>query len=89
LTARYGVPSERIELTPMIGVNDVNDEVFSLQDVDTMVQWAKANKLAGVHFWSIDRDVPCSQSSASPTCSSVATGSVYGWTQRFIGDLGL
>ena len=89
LTARYGVPSERIELTPMIGVNDVNDEVFSLQDVDTMAQWAKANKLAGVHFWSIDRDVPCSQSSASPTCSSVATGGVYGWTQRFIGGLGL
>ncbi|TSA01916.1 MAG: cellulose-binding protein [Methylococcus sp.] len=89
LTARYGVPSERIELTPMIGVNDVIDEVFSLQDVDTMVQWGKANKLAGVHFWSIDRDVPCSQASASSTCSSVATGGVYGWTQRFIGDLGL
>ena len=89
LTARYGVPSERIELTPMIGVNDVRDELFSLQDTDTMVEWARSNHLAGVHFWSVDRDTPCSQSSASPICSSVPTVPAWEWTQRFITDLGL
>jgi hypothetical protein len=84
LTARYGIPSERIELTPMIGVNDVRDELFSLQDTDTMIEWARANHLAGVHFWSVDRDTPCNQEFASPICSSVSTVPAWGWTQRFI-----
>ena len=89
LTARYGVPAQHIELTPMIGVNDVSDELFSLQDADTLAQWAKSNGLAGVHFWSIDRDTPCSQASASPICSSVSNVPAWGWTQRFISNLGL
>src|SRR5262249_1175372 len=33
----YGVPANKIELTAMIGVNDVSSEVVSLADVDTMV----------------------------------------------------
>ena len=89
LTARFGVPTERIELTPMIGVNDVRDELFSLQDTDTLVSWAKSNQLAGVHFWSVDRDTPCSQAYASPICSSVSNVPTWGWTQRFISGLGL
>ena len=89
LASRYGVPPQRIELTPMIGVNDVSDELFSLQDADTLAQWSKANGLAGIHFWSIDRDTPCSQTSASPICSSVNNVPAWGWTQRFISDLGL
>ena len=89
LTARFGIPSERIELTPMIGVNDVRDELFSLEDTDTMIEWAKAHQLAGVHFWSVDRDTPCHQESASPICSSVSTVPAWGWTQRFTAALGL
>jgi hypothetical protein len=89
LKARYGIPYERIELTPMIGVNDVSDELFSLQDTGTMVQWALANGIAGLHFWSADRDTPCSQTSASPICSSVPSVPAWGYTNRFIGDLGL
>ena len=89
LTARFGVPSERIELTPMIGVNDVRDELFSLEDTDMMIEWAKANQLAGVHFWSVDRDTPCNQANASPICSSVTTVPAWGWTQRFTTALGL
>lgn len=89
LTARFGVPSERIELTPMIGVNDVRDELFSLEDTDTMIEWARANGLAGIHFWSVDRDTPCNQESASPICSSVSSVPTWGWTQRFSQALGL
>jgi hypothetical protein len=89
LNAKFGVPYSRIELTPMIGVNDVTDELFSLADTDTMVAWALSNQLAGLHFWSVDRDTPCSQTSASPTCSSVASVPVWGWTHRFLQDLGL
>lgn len=89
LTAKYGIPYERIELTPMIGVNDVADELFSLQDTGTMVQWALANGIAGIHFWSVDRDTPCSQTSASPICSSVPSVPAWGYTNRFVTDLGL
>lgn len=89
LNARYGVPFNRIELTPMIGVNDVTNELFSLTDVDTMTAWAKANKIAGIHFWSVDRDTPCNSAYASPICSSVSTIPAWGFTQQFIKDLGL
>lgn len=89
LNTKYGVPYNHIELTPMIGVNDVSDELFSLADTDTMVAWAVSNQLAGVHFWSVDRDTPCTQATASSTCSSVATVPVWGWTNRVIQDMGL
>lgn len=89
LNARFGIPLSRIELTPMIGVNDVTDELFSLANTDTMVAWALGNGLAGVHFWSVDRDTPCNQSHASPICSSVPTVPAWGWTHRFATALGL
>src|SRR6185312_1497989 len=36
----YGIPANRIELTPMIGVNDVSSEVFTIADVDTITSYA-------------------------------------------------
>ncbi|MEI7703785.1 MAG: cellulose binding domain-containing protein [Deltaproteobacteria bacterium] len=89
LESRFGIPYERIELTPMIGVNDVTDETFSLADVDTMSAFVLANHLAGVHFWSLDRDTPCAQAYASPVCSSVATVPTWGYANRFVQALGL
>lgn len=88
LNSKFGTAFTQIELTPMIGLNDVVSETFSLQDTDTMVQWAKTYKLAGVHFWSVDRDKPCTQSSASPVCSSLATVPAWEFTHRFITNLG-
>ena len=88
LNAKYGIPFSQIELTPMIGLNDVASETFSLQNVDTLSQWALNNKLAGIHFWSIDRDTPCSQTSASAICSSLTNVPVWGFTKRFATDLG-
>ncbi|MEY2696383.1 MAG: hypothetical protein RL333_521 [Pseudomonadota bacterium] len=89
LVARYGIPYNHVELTPMIGMNDVSNEVFSLKDAATMTQWAKTNGIAGIHFWSVDRDTPCSSAYASPVCSSVSTVPAWGYTQEFIKDLGL
>ena len=88
LNAKYGIPFSQIELTPMIGLNDVASETFSLQNVDTLSQWALNNKLAGIHFWSIDRDTPCSQTSASAICSSLTNVPVWGFSNRFATDLG-
>jgi chitinase len=86
----YGIPASQIELTPMVGVNDVSSEVFSLTDVDTLTAYAVSNKLAGIHFWSLDRDTPCSSNSgyASPTCNSVSGSTALQYTNRFLHDLG-
>ncbi|PJI84835.1 carbohydrate-binding protein [Luteimicrobium subarcticum] len=52
----FGIPYSKIELCPMNGPNDVAGENFSLADADTVSSFAKANGLAGVRFWSLDRD---------------------------------
>jgi len=86
----YGIPASQIELTPMIGMNDVSSEVFTLADVDTITSYAAAHGMAGLHFWSLDRDTPCpgASSSASSTCNSVSGSTALQYTQRFLRDLG-
>ena len=83
---KWGVPFTGIELTPMIGGNDAVTEHFTLADTDTMTSFAIANKLAGVHYWSYDRDVDCPQGSASPTCNTLGGVGVRGFLKRFLGD---
>lgn len=56
---RYGVPLARIEVTPMIGVNDVTDNVFTLTDANLLTRFVQNQGLGGLHFWSINRDGPC------------------------------
>ncbi|KAH6578260.1 hypothetical protein BASA50_002210 [Batrachochytrium salamandrivorans] len=36
-------PSATIGITPMIGQNDVRDEIFSLQDANQLLKFAQAN----------------------------------------------
>ncbi len=52
----YGTPYANIELTPMIGGNDTQSEVFTLPNVATVAAYAAQKGLAGIHFWSFDRD---------------------------------
>jgi len=59
LRDRFGVPLQRIELTPMIGINDVVANVFTLDDAARLARFARDSGLGGVHFWSLDRDVSC------------------------------
>jgi chitinase len=53
----YKVPYGQIELTPMSGPNDTPGETFTLGDTDTVSAWSKANGIAGLHYWSFDRDI--------------------------------
>jgi hypothetical protein len=80
----WNVPWSNIELTPMVGGNDVQDEHFTLEDTDEMTAFAIANKLAGVHYWSYDRDVDCAKGPASPTCNSLGGVGPHGFLTRFI-----
>jgi chitinase len=43
--------------------------------------------LAGVHFWSFDRDNDCGPGSSSPICNSYGQAGRLGFTQAFISAL--
>ena len=84
----YGVPASKIAVTPMIGMNDATSETFTVADVDTLTSYAVSNGLAGLHHWSLDRDTPCSDTYASPTCNSVPSTTPLEYTDKFLSDLG-
>lgn len=71
---RYGLPYGRIALTAMPGENDVAGNVFTPDDAKRLQQGAMQMKLAGVHWWSLDRDRPCAAGSprVSPLCHGLA-----------------
>jgi chitinase len=73
VSAKYGVPLSHIELTAMIGVNDVVENVFTVDDARVMAEAVRELGLAGLHFWSLDRDTPCpaATSAVLPTCSTL------------------
>lgn len=60
---------QMVEVTPMIGVNDVSIEQFTLTNVNTLRQFANQVKLGGLSMWSVARDNPCRDKWASPICS--------------------
>jgi len=84
LRDRWGVPLSAIELTPMIGGNDDSSEHFTLADADTISAFAAAHGLAGLHYWSYDRDLDCAPGPASSTCNSLGGAGSYGFLARFI-----
>ena len=56
---KYGIPLAQIEVTAMIGVNDVPRNDFTVADARLLGAAAKKMGLAGLHWWSLDRDKPC------------------------------
>ena len=60
-------------LTPMIGMNDVSLEVFTLDDAEKLTRFAKSNsRVRRVAMWSVERDQPCPAAQAvRPDCSGV------------------
>jgi hypothetical protein len=84
LRDKWGVPLSAIELTPMIGGNDAATEIFTPADADIVSAFAISQGLAGVHYWSYDRDADCVQSYASPTCNSIGGVGAHGYLKRFM-----
>ncbi|MDX3118939.1 chitinase, partial [Streptomyces scabiei] len=63
-----------VAVTPMIGVNDVASEVFTVEDADQLVAFAKSKGLGWLSMWSATRDKQCAggaKGSADATCSSI------------------
>jgi chitinase len=89
LHSGFGVPYNQIELTPDIGGNDTQGETFTLADARTISAYALQKGLAGIHFWSFDRDNDCAPGSSSPTCNAYGQAGRLGFTTSFLSDLGL
>lgn len=75
----YAAPEQLmglIEVTPMIGINDLTNEAFSLQDAQAVYNYAVANGLGGLAVWSINRDKPCPTTTTpdSNLCSGFMNG---------------
>lgn len=71
----------KIGATPMIGQNDVVDEVFTLKDAKTLHDWAVEEGLGRMSMWSLNRDVQCGPnyvdlSRVSDACSGFPQGEV-------------
>lgn len=65
--------------TPMIGQNDVRDEVFTLDDAAELSAFAQERDLARMSMWSINRDRTCGPNYpdvaiVSDSCSGVEQG---------------
>ncbi|MFF7605955.1 cellulose binding domain-containing protein [Streptomyces parvulus] len=63
-----------VAVTPMIGVNDVVTEVFTVEDAGQLVKFAAAKGLGGLSMWSATRDKACPggpKPAADATCSSI------------------
>jgi hypothetical protein len=58
LNQQSGIPFNHIGVTMMIGQADTQDEVTSLQDIDTINAFVLANGLPVSRIWSFDRDTP-------------------------------
>ncbi|HET9656270.1 MAG TPA: chitinase [Kineosporiaceae bacterium] len=82
LYARAGIRLDQVQrwarlgVTPMIGQNDIDNEVFTLDDARGLADFARRQGLGRVSLWSINRDAPCgatfpSVAVHSNTCSGV------------------
>jgi len=73
----------KVGVTPMIGVNDVQTEVFTLADAAQLLGFANTQHLGMLSFWSANRDQPCPGGALGvvlSTCSGIAQPS-FGFTQ--------
>lgn len=60
---------QKIEITPMIGVNDKTVEEFTLPNARAIHDFALQHNIAGYAMWSFNRDKPCADKSVSISCS--------------------
>lgn len=66
----------KIGLTPMIGQNDVESDVFDLAAAESLNEFALSRGVGRMSMWSLNRDTACDPDESdlgqtSPTCSGV------------------
>jgi hypothetical protein len=78
-----------VGITPMIGQNDSQGEIFSQADADTVISFAQSHGVHQLAFWSAGRDNGncAGQTYASPSCSGLAQ-SQWDFSKKFAGFTG-
>jgi Glycosyl hydrolases family 18 len=77
--------SSKVGITPMIGVNDTNTEIFTLADAQQLLSYANStSSVSRIALWSLGRDNgSCAGAGfASPSCSGL-TQSSFQFTETF------
>lgn len=78
---------QKVEVTPMIGVNDVPTEQFTLQNASAVRTFAIDHHLGGYSMWSLTRDKPCADKWASTSCSgNNLQKNDYDFSRAFLGS---
>lgn len=73
----------KLVITPMIGINDVTSEVFTLEDAQQLVDYVDSNDdVAGISMWSLSRDNGDTVGQVSPVGSGV-TQTDYAFSEIF------
>ena len=74
LYTRYGQTYgwSQLGVTPMIGVNDVTNEVFTLADAQALEDFARTKGIGMLSMWSILRDNPGTLGSVSESTSGLS-----------------
>ncbi|QAV71245.1 glycosyl hydrolase family 18 [Salinibacterium sp. UTAS2018] len=72
----------KLGATPMIGQNDNEAEVFTMDDATTLNEFALEQGLGRMSMWSLNRDTTCGPNYAdvtrvSDSCSGVAQGDLF------------
>jgi Glycosyl hydrolases family 18 len=63
----------QLGITPMIGENDTQPEVFTLSDAQTVVNYANGNsRVSLLSFWALARDQSCPGQGVQSTCSGLS-----------------
>jgi hypothetical protein len=65
---------KKVAVTPMIGVNDVVTEIFTVEDAGQLADFARSKGLGWLSMWSGARDKQCPggpKNQADATCSSI------------------
>jgi chitinase len=73
-----------IHITPMIGINDIKNEVFTIANVSELKNFADKVKVGGLHMRSLDRDKPCENKTSIHLCSGINTQKYFDFTKTFL-----
>ena len=72
-----------ISVTPMIGVNDLKNEVFTIQDAKNLTLESSKLNLSEIRMWSLERDKRCTKRVNLKICSGLKNQKNYEFTEIF------
>lgn len=72
-----------IGITPMMGVNADQQEIFTLRDAQAVLNFAEKQQIALLSFWNIQRDRSCTKGEVAPHHCSGVTQQPYQYDRAF------